>query len=158
MVRRLVRALPLGVFVATAAASAQTNNPAGPPVARSNYALTNVRIVSAPGRVIERGTVVFVDGRIAAVGANVPIPAGVVRMDLAGYTVYPGLIDAATSIGLPNPNRVLPTAGDATAAPGRGGRGGQPLGRAGRRGQRLTFPRSKRAPRRRTCSSRATRS
>ena len=140
MVRRFVRALPLGVFVATAAASAQTNNPAGPPVARSNYALTNVRIVSAPGRVIERGTVVFVDGRIAAVGANVPIPAGVVRMDLAGYTVYPGLIDAATSIGLPNPNRVLPTAGDATAAAGRGGRGGQPLGRAGAAGPAPDLP------------------
>jgi len=133
MVCRLVRALPLGFFVVTAAATAQTNNPAGPPVARSNYALTNVRIVAAPGRVIERGTVVFVDGRIAAVGANVPIPAGVVRMDLAGHTVFPGLIDAATSVGLPDPTRPLPTAGEATAAGrGAGGRGaGQPLGRGG---------------------------
>jgi len=137
MVRRLVRALPLGFFVATAAASAQTNNPAGPPVSKSDYALTNVRIVTAPGKVIERGTVVFVDGRITAVGANVAIPAGVVRMDLAGHTVFAGLIDAATSVGLPNPMRPLPTMADATAAPaGRGGgRGGpaagQPLGRAG---------------------------
>src|SRR6185503_5606384 len=135
MVRRLVRALPLGLFVATAAATAQTNDPAGRPVAKSDYALTNVRIVAAPGRVIERGTVVFVNGRISAVGANVPIPAGVVRMDLAGHTVFPGLIDAATSTGLPNPMRPLPTAADATAAPagrGGGGRGaGQPLGRGG---------------------------
>ena len=133
MVRRFVRALPLALSVATVAA-AQTNDPAGRPVAKSDYALTNVRIVAAPGRVIERGTVVFVNGRITAVGANVPIPAGVVRMDLAGNTVYPGLIDAATSIGLPNPMRPLPTAATADAAAGRGGGGrgaGQPLGRGG---------------------------
>ena len=147
MVRRLVRALPLGLVVATATASAQTNDPAGKPVAKSDYALTNVRIVAAPGRVIERGTVVFVGGRISAVGANVPIPAGVVRMDLAGHTVYPGLIDAATSIGLPNPMRPLPTpAGETTAAaPGRGGGGGgrgagQPLGRGGPAGPPVVLP------------------
>jgi imidazolonepropionase-like amidohydrolase len=136
MVRRFVPVLPMALAVA-AVAGAQTNNPAGPPVSKSDYALTNVRIVTAPGKVIERGTVVFVDGRITAVGANVAIPAGVVRMDLAGHTVFPGLIDAATSVGLPNPMRPLPTTADATAAPagGRGGRGGaaagQPLGRAG---------------------------
>lgn len=144
MVRRLIRALPLGFLVATAAATAQTNDPVGRPLAKSDYALTNVRIVTAPGRVIERGTVVFVNGRITAVGANVPIPAGVVRMDLAGHTVYPGLIDAATSTGLPNPTRPLPTAGDATAAaPGRGGGGrgaGQPLGRGGPAGPPVVLP------------------
>jgi imidazolonepropionase-like amidohydrolase len=54
-------------------------------------------------------------------------------MDLAGHTVYPGLIDAATSTGLPNPMRPLP----GQAAPAEGGRGGggrgagQPLGRGG---------------------------
>jgi imidazolonepropionase-like amidohydrolase len=131
MVRRLVRAVPLALAVATAAA-AQTNDPAGRPVAKSDYALTNVRIVVAPGRIIERGTVVFVNGRISAVGANVPIPAGVVRMDLAGHTVYPGLIDAATSIGIPSPTRPLPGQAAATEGRGGGGRGaGQPLGRGG---------------------------
>jgi imidazolonepropionase-like amidohydrolase len=131
---RLARAVPLALTVATAAV-AQTNDPAGRPVAKSDYALTNVRIVTAPGRVIERGTVVFVGGRISAVGANVSIPTGMVRMDLAGHTVYPGLIDAATSIGLPNPNRPLPGAEAATPGArggGGGGRGaGQPLGRGG---------------------------
>jgi imidazolonepropionase-like amidohydrolase len=115
-------------------AAAQTNDPAGRPVAKSDYALTNVRIVTAPGRVIDRGTVVFVNGRISAVGANVPIPAGVVRMDLPGHTVYPGLIDAATSVGLPNPMRALPTAAADAPAAGRGGGGrgaGEPLGRGG---------------------------
>lgn len=122
-------------------AVAQGNNPAGPPLARGDYALTNVRIVTAPGRVIERGTIVMRDGRIAAVGADVAVPAGVIRMDLSGHTVFPGLIDAATSIGLPSPARPLPGADlAATPAGGRaggrgappaGGRGGQPLGRGG---------------------------
>ena len=96
MARSTLLALPLALPAAFATAFAQAT-PGGPPVpTRADYALTNVRIVTAPGRVIERGTVVTRDGRIAAVGANVQVPAGVVRMDLAGHTVYPGLIDAAT--------------------------------------------------------------
>lgn len=39
------------------------------------HALTGVRIVVAPGQVIESGTVVIRDGVIAAVGADVEIPA-----------------------------------------------------------------------------------
>ena len=124
MARSTLLVLPLALPVAVATAFAQAT-PGGPPVpTRADYALTNVRIVTAPGRVIERGTVLTRDGRIAAVGANVQIPAGVVRMDLAGHTVFPGLIDAATSIGLPSPTRPIPTAA-ADSGGGRGGRGGR---------------------------------
>lgn len=126
MVRRTLLAMPAVLPVAVATALAQTpaaGSPASPALA--DYALTNVRIVTAPGRVIERGTVLTRDGRIAAVGAQVTIPPGVVRMDLSGHTVYPGLIDAATSIGLPSPTRPV-AAPTASVAPegGRGGRGG----------------------------------
>jgi imidazolonepropionase-like amidohydrolase len=64
------------------------------------------------------------------VGANVTSPAGTVKMDLTGSTVYAGLIDAATSIGLPSPTRALPAtpAADAAAA----GRGGRAAGGGGR--------------------------
>src|SRR3990172_8665064 len=125
MARRILLALPAALPVAFATALAQVASPsaARPPV-RADYALINVRIVTAPGRVIERGTVLTRDGRVAAVGAQVPIPAGVVQMDLSGHTVYPGLIDAATSIGLPSPTRPLPTAAAAAPDAGRGGRGG----------------------------------
>ena len=123
MARRLLLAA-VALPVAFATAAAQANNPAAPASSRADYALTNVRIVVSPGKVIERGTVLTRDGRIAAVGANVNIPAGVVKMDLAGHTVFAGLIDAATSIGLPSPTRALPAAADAAAtAAGRGGRG-----------------------------------
>jgi len=125
-------AVPLALSVAGATASGQTPPGRGfsPAGAYTDYALTNVRIVSAPGKVIERGTVVVRDGRIAAVGANVTVPAGVVRMDLTGHSVYPGLIDAATSVGLPSPTREVATQTVAQQgnAGGRGGRGGGAAG------------------------------
>ena len=134
MARRNLLAVPLLLPVAFVAAVAQI--PArgtAPALTRSDYALTNVRIVIAPGRVIERGTVLTRDGRIVAVGPTVTIPAGVVQMDLSGHSVYPGLIDAATSIGLPSPARALPAAA-ATPADAAGGRGGRGAAGAGGRG------------------------
>src|SRR5262245_4738556 len=122
MARSTLLALPLAFAIATASAQV---GPGGPPApTRADYALTNVRIVTAPGKVIERGTVVVRDGRIAAVGPQVTIPGDVVRMDLSGHSVYPGLIDAATSMGLPSPTRTVPTAAADTGG-GRGGRGGR---------------------------------
>jgi imidazolonepropionase-like amidohydrolase len=127
MARSSLLAVPLvlPVAFATALGQAGTIKPVTASSSVTDYALTNVRIVTAPGKVIERGTVVMRDGRIAAVGANVNVPAGVARMDLTGHTVYPGLIDAATSIGLPSPTRALPAANNANAAPAQGGRGGR---------------------------------
>ena len=124
MARRFFLAIAAALPAAFSTAVAQTADPGRAAAApRVDYALTNVRIVTAPGRVIERGTVVTRDGRIAAVGANITIPAGVVQIDLAGHSVYAGLIDAATSIGLPSPARALPGA-DAAGAGGAGGGGG----------------------------------
>jgi imidazolonepropionase-like amidohydrolase len=82
------------------------------------YAITNARIVTVSGPVIERGTVVIRDGLIAAVGANVAAPADARLIDGTGLSVYPGLIDASTSLGIPQPS---PTA---TPTPGGGGGGG----------------------------------
>src|SRR5437763_11225587 len=58
------------------------------------YALTNVRIVPEPGKVIEKGTIVVRDGVVEAVGAEIKPPADARIIDLAGKTVYAGLIDA----------------------------------------------------------------
>ncbi|MGH7468450.1 MAG: amidohydrolase family protein [Longimicrobiales bacterium] len=101
--------------------SAQVGTP--PP---NSYALTNVRIVTAPGRVIERGTIVVREGRIAAVGAQVVVPADVQRIDLNGHSVYPGLIDAASALGLPR-----------APAAAQGGRGGPPQGAPTQQAQAL---------------------
>src|SRR5918992_429853 len=74
-------------------------NPAPGP--RGVYAIRNARIVPVSGPEIARGTVVIgPDGRIQAVGADVPVPAGAQAIDATGLTVYPGMMDAGTSIGL----------------------------------------------------------
>lgn len=66
------------------------------------YAITNARIVPVSGATIERGTVVIRNGLIAAVGANVAAPADARVIDGNGLTVYPGLIDSYTNLGLPD--------------------------------------------------------
>ena len=58
------------------------------------------RIVPVGGPVIDGGSLVIEDGKIAALGRDVPIPAGAEVLDVSGQTVYPGLIDALTTLGL----------------------------------------------------------
>jgi imidazolonepropionase-like amidohydrolase len=70
------------------------------------YAITNARIVTAAaqgGGTIERGTIVVRNGVIQAVGANVAAPADARVIDANGLTVYPGFIDAHSSLGIPAP-------------------------------------------------------
>ncbi|HRX80559.1 MAG TPA: amidohydrolase family protein, partial [Pirellulaceae bacterium] len=57
------------------------------------HALTGARIVIAPGRVVEQGTVVIRDGVIEAAG-DVKPPADARIWDLNGKTIYAGFIDA----------------------------------------------------------------
>jgi imidazolonepropionase-like amidohydrolase len=80
--------------------------PARPAAAqRDVWALTNARIVPVSGPVIARGTVVLRDGIIAAVGANVALPPDARVLDLSGRTIYPGLIDLGSALGLEQPRR-----------------------------------------------------
>ncbi|MCE9604121.1 MAG: amidohydrolase family protein [Planctomycetia bacterium] len=60
----------------------------------SFHALVGGRIVVAPGRVIEKGTLVFRDGLITAVGAEAKVPSGATVSDVTGRTLYAGFIDA----------------------------------------------------------------
>ena len=65
------------------------------------YAITNARIVTVTGPIIERGTVVIRNGLIAAAGANVTAPSDARVIDGTGLTVYPGLIDSYTNLAIP---------------------------------------------------------
>jgi imidazolonepropionase-like amidohydrolase len=67
---------------------------------RGVFAIRNARIVTVSGPDIENGTLVIRDGKIEAVGATVNIPAGAQTIDGRGLSVYPGMIDAGTNMGL----------------------------------------------------------
>jgi imidazolonepropionase-like amidohydrolase len=72
--------------------------------ALDTYAITNAKIVTVSGPIIERGTIVIRDGLIAAVGDKVSAPADARVIDGNGLTVYPGLFDSNTSLGTPAPS------------------------------------------------------
>jgi imidazolonepropionase-like amidohydrolase len=116
------------------AAGAGAQNPrAGSGV--NTYAITNARIVTVSGPVIERGTVVIRDGLIAAVGASVNAPPDARTIDGTGLTVYPGIIDSNTTLGIPRP----------TPSPG-GGPGGGFAGLFGQTAPSATSPNSTQPP------------
>lgn len=64
------------------------------------FAIVGARIFTVSGAVIENGTVVIQGGKITAVGVGASIPSGAERIDGKGLSVYPGMIDASTNLGL----------------------------------------------------------
>jgi imidazolonepropionase-like amidohydrolase len=95
------------------------------PAQEAAWALTNARIETVTRGVIERGTIVVRDGLIVAVGADVTPPADARVLDLSGRTVYPGLIDLISSLGIAAPP---PAAAGRAAAPAGPPAEGAPVG------------------------------
>ena len=72
-----------------------------PPVAAAQtVAIMGGMVLPISGPRLERATVLFRDGRIVAVGTDVTVPAGAIRIDATGKWVTPGLFHANTSLGL----------------------------------------------------------
>ncbi len=69
------------------------------------YAFTNATIVISPDQSIKNGTLLVKDRLIETVGPGVSIPKGYIVVDLKGKYIYPGLIDAYTTYGLPEAPR-----------------------------------------------------
>jgi imidazolonepropionase-like amidohydrolase len=63
-------------------------------------AITGGKVYPVSGPVIEGGTVLMRDGKIVAVGRDVAVPADAQRIDATGKIVTPGLVNAATELGL----------------------------------------------------------
>jgi amidohydrolase family protein len=87
------------------------------------FAIKGARIVPVSGPPIANGTIVISKGIIQAVGANVSIPAEARVIDGTGMTIYPGLIDAGTDVGLGAPVVAAAAAGGRGGGGGGGGRG-----------------------------------
>ena len=66
----------------------------------SVVAFTNATIYVSPDEVVENGTLVIRNGKVEAAGANVAVPADARVMDMSGKTIYPGLIDPFTNVGM----------------------------------------------------------
>jgi imidazolonepropionase-like amidohydrolase len=65
---------------------------------KQNFALTNAEIHTITNGVIT-GSLLVIDGEIAGVG-EIEIPDGIQLIDCEGQRVYPGMIDAGTTVGL----------------------------------------------------------
>ncbi|HSY50234.1 MAG TPA: amidohydrolase family protein [Thermoanaerobaculia bacterium] len=68
------------------------------------YAITGGTVHPVSGPEIANGVVIIRDGLIESVGASVAIPLDATVIDVKGAHVYPGLIDAQTSLGFPSPS------------------------------------------------------
>jgi imidazolonepropionase-like amidohydrolase len=105
----------LGLLVFVAATSLERPAAQAPAAGGGVTALTGVRIIDGTGRApIEQGTVVMANGRIVAAGAaaSVQIPAGATRIDFAGKTVMPGMINAHGHVQ--NQTKAMPARDDLT--------------------------------------------
>lgn len=69
------------------------------------YAFTNATIVVNANETISNGTLLIKDRLIEAVGQGLNIPKGYIIVDLKGKHIYPGLIDAYSTYGLPETPR-----------------------------------------------------
>jgi imidazolonepropionase-like amidohydrolase len=83
---------------------------AAAPAAAQTIAITGGTVYPVTGAPIRGGTVLIRDGRIAAVGAGVAIPADARRIDATGKWVTPGLFESSTTMGLVEVGSVQETA------------------------------------------------
>lgn len=69
-------------------------------VGAQTVAIVGGTVFPVSGPKIPNGTVLITGGKVTAVGAGIPVPAGAERVDAAGKWVTPGLFVAGTTIGL----------------------------------------------------------
>lgn len=71
-----------------------------PSAESGTFALTNATIETVTNGTIQNGILIITDGKISDVGTNISIPQGAKTIDCSGMTIYPGMIDGGTQIGL----------------------------------------------------------
>ena len=94
--RNAALALIVMLALPLAAQSTIPNNPG----VKGVFAIRNATIVPVTSAPIARGTIVFANGVITAIGANADVPTGATVIDGTGLFVYPGMIDSGSNVGL----------------------------------------------------------
>src|SRR5271168_3743113 len=87
----------LVVLVALAALPAVTHAQGGEP---RYFAIRGAKVIPVSGPPIENATILIARGVITAVGKDLTIPDEAWVIDGKGLTIYPGLFDAFTDVGI----------------------------------------------------------
>ena len=99
----LAAGLVVGVMVSAGQASPEDGEaPAGVPGASSALVIRGAHVITVAGEEHAPGTVVVLDGKIAAVGPvdSVEIPAGAQVIEAAGSYLMPGIVDTHSHMGV----------------------------------------------------------
>ena len=105
---RSLRALSVVPLLLPILAHAQTQNQTQTPGPNhtvqnppTTIAITGGKLLTITHGTIDNGTLILTNGKITAVGpASTAVPAGATIFDAKGMTVYPGLFDSETQLGL----------------------------------------------------------
>src|ERR1700712_1883619 len=98
--------LCFGLLLACAVHAQETFPVNGPyDIRPGQYAFTNANIVVNADQTITNGVLRVKHRKIEAVGAGMAIPKGYVTIDLKGKYIYPSLVDAYTTYGMPEAPR-----------------------------------------------------
>src|SRR5688572_28186859 len=95
--RMFSRAAVIALFAASTA-GAQVMMPVAPQ--SQPVVLRGATIHTVSRGVIPNGTIVLEGGKITAIGTNVTVPRGAKVVDVTGKHIYPGLIDAYSTVGI----------------------------------------------------------
>lgn len=76
---------------------------------QGRYALVGGTIHPIDGPDVIDGTLLIADGIITGLGKDIPIPGDTKSLDVTGLHLYPGLIDAGTTVGLVEIGKVKET-------------------------------------------------
>ncbi|WP_338424543.1 amidohydrolase family protein [Sphingopyxis kveilinensis] len=86
-----------------------------PPVAAETIAIVDARVMTMAGEgTLERATILIDDGRVAAIGADLAVPAAARVIDGRGGVVTPGFIQADSTLGAVEVSQVPASADRAT--------------------------------------------
>jgi imidazolonepropionase-like amidohydrolase len=77
--------------------------------ADDSFVIRGATVHTMAGAEIQNGTVIVRNGKIIGVGKNLAVPKDVKVIDGKGMQVYPGMVDAATEVGLIEVNAVRET-------------------------------------------------
>ncbi|MDT8368320.1 MAG: amidohydrolase family protein [Longimicrobiales bacterium] len=100
MKRSLMAGVAAGVVLLGAPLDTEAQVRRTTPPQTQAVAITGATIHTVSNGLIENGTIVFEDGVITAVGADVEVPSGARVVNGTGKHIFPGLIDAWSTVGI----------------------------------------------------------